>query len=648
MSEKYYVTTPIYYASGNLHVGHCFCSILADACARFFRLDGKDVMFLTGSDEHGMKVMRSAEVLGLTPKQFVDGVVDNFKDIFKSIHISYDKFIRTTDKEHVDCVRKIMQKLYDNGDIYQSVYEGLYCVPCETYFSAKDLKDGNCPDCNRPVEKTSEKCYFLKLSKYQDFIEKLFNDNPNFLVPKSRKNEIYNNFIKDGVQDLCLTRTSFDWGIKAPFDEEHVIYVWCDALINYISALGYSSENDENFKKYWPAIHLVGRDITRFHTIIWPILLHAIGLEVPKQVHSTGFITSKGDRISKSKSNGFDVKVLSDRYGADALRYYLLKEGPIFNDVPYESSIFLNTINSDLCNNLGNLVSRTLAMITQYFNGVLPKANEFVNEDKKLIDMCGSLLSDVRKDMEEQRVDNALRKIMSVVDYANKYIDINMPWKLAKEENGQERLATVMYVLSESIRICAVVLQAFLVEIPQKIKNQFNFPESLFTFKSVASFSKKISGLKVTKGDNIFPRLDIAKEIMFLEEPAMNSKESKQVSNKEMKSLTKTEINIQDFDKMNFKVGTILACEKVAGADKLLVSKVDTGDKVRTIVSGVAKSFEPANLVGKQVVVVANLQPVKLRGILSEGMILFAVDEKTGKFSLVSPDSVVANGSEVC
>lgn len=521
MSDKYYVTTPIYYASGTLHVGHCFCSILADACARFFRLDGKDVMFLTGSDEHGMKVMRSAEAKGLTPKQFVDEVVDGFKDIFKTIHISYDKFIRTTDKEHVDCVRKIMQKLYDNGDIYQGEYKGLYCVPCETYFGEKELVDGNCPDCNRPVEETSEKCYFLKLSKYQDFIEKLFTQDNDFLVPKNRKTEIYNNFIRDGVQDLCLTRTSFDWGIRAPFDENHVVYVWSEALINYISALGYASDNDENFKKYWPnAIHLVGRDITRFHTVIWPIILQAIGVQPPKQVHSTGFITLKGDRISKSKSNGFDVKVLCDRYGADALRYYLLKDGPIFNDVPYESSIFLNTINSDLCNNLGNLVSRTLAMITQYFDGVLPSASKLQQADEKLIDLCNNLLKQVQADMESQRVDDALRKIMNVIDSANKYIDITMPWKLAKEEGGKDRLATVLYTLSESIRICAVLLQAFLVEIPQKIKQQFGFPDHLFDFKSIQSFSNKLGGIKVVKGDAIFPRLDVKKEIMFLEKPS--------------------------------------------------------------------------------------------------------------------------------
>lgn len=647
MKEKYYITTPIYYASGNLHIGHCFCTTLADAAARFHRLDGKDVMFLTGSDEHGMKVMRSAADLNLTPKQFVDKIVKQFKETFAKLDITYDKFIRTTDKDHIDSVRTIMQRLYDKGDIYKSTYEGLYCVPCETYLSEKELVEGNCPDCNRVVEKTSESCYFLKLSKYQSFIENLFNENKDFLVPVSRKNEIYNNFIKAGVQDLCLTRTSFDWGIRAPFDENHVIYVWCDALINYISAMGFGSDDESNFKKYWPAIHIVGRDITRFHTIIWPILLHMLGVDAPKQVHSTGFITLKGDRISKSKSNGFDVNVLLERYGKDALRYYLLKEGPIFNDTPYEAEMFLNTINSDLCNNLGNLVSRTLAMTEQYFDGIVPAVTELLKEDQHVINLCNNLLKDVRCDMAEQKVDSAIKKIMQVVDSSNKYIDITMPWKLVKDD--KERLATVMYVLSETIRICAVLLQPFITDIPVKIKNQFNIKSENFTFESIKTFSLDNYGQKVTKGKNIFERLDVKKEKEFLEAPSVTNKENPQTTNN-LTSASKTtdnQITFDEFTKVQLKVGTILDCKKVEGADKLLVSTVDTGDKKRTIVSGIAKHFTPEVLVGKQVVVVTNLKPVKLRGILSDGMILCAGDENEN-LALVSPATIMQNGSEVC
>ena len=349
--EKYYVTTPIYYASGDLHVGHCFCTVLADACARYKRLDGYDVMFLTGSDEHGMKVMHKAEQAGLTPKQFVDKTVDNFKKIWARLSISYDKFIRTTDEEHIEVVQKVMQKLYDKGYIYMGKYKGLYCEPCETFFSEGQLINGNCPDCGRPVQEAEEDCYFLKLSAETEWLRKYYMDHPEFLVPESRKNEIFNNFIKGGVQDLCLTRTSFDWGIQAPFDKKHVIYVWCDALLNYISALGYDSKNDKFYQKYWPAdVQFIGRDIARFHGVIWPILLHMIDVELPKQIHSTGFLTLKGDKISKSKSNGFDVNVICDRYGADALRYYLLKEGPIYQDVVYQTDTFVNTINSDLYN----------------------------------------------------------------------------------------------------------------------------------------------------------------------------------------------------------------------------------------------------------------------------------------------------------
>jgi len=644
MSEKrYYVTTPIYYASGDLHVGHCFSTVFADACARFKRLDGYDVLFLTGSDEHGMKIAKKAAEAGLTPQAFVDKTVAGFKNIWKILGISYDKFIRTTDEEHIACVNKIMQKLYDNGDIYLDKYEGLYCVPCETFFTEGQLVNGNCPDCGRPVEKASEPCYFFRMSKYTDYLKQLFKDNPNFLVPESRKNEIYTNFIKDGVQDLCVTRTSFDWGIKAPFDPKHVVYVWCDALVNYISALGYGSKDESLFEKFWPCdVHIIGRDISRFHAIIWQIILRAAGIEPPKQIHSTGFITLKGDKISKSKSNGFDPVALCNKYGADALRYYMLKEGPIYNDIPFAFDVFLKTINSDLCNDLGNLVSRTIAMITQNFGAVVPQPNEFNADDKVLIDMVNNLYTNCVTALNEQRVDMAMKDIFDCVRYANKYIDITEPWVLAKKEETKGRLATVLYTLAETIRVCTVLLQAFLVEIPNKIFDKFETPAHLRTFDSIKAFSVDNFGNKVEKGEAIFPRLDIEKELEYLNLESTTSKKEEKVEEKVEEEL----ITIDEFDKVKLAVGTIVNSEKVEKADKLLKNTVLINGVERTIVSGIAKHYNPEDVIGKQVVVVTNLKPVKLRGILSEGMILCAVDGE--ELSLVSPIKNMKDGSQVC
>lgn len=645
--KKYYVTTPIYYASGDLHVGHCFCTVLTDACARFKRLDGYDVMFLTGSDEHGMKIAKKAEEAGMTPQAFVDKTVDNFKSIWKILGISYDRFIRTTDAKHMATVSKIMQKLYDQGDIYLDKYEGLYCVPCETFFTEGQLINGNCPDCGRPVEKASEPCYFFKMSKYSDFVKKLFQDNPEFLVPESRKNEIYNNFVKDGVQDLCVTRTSFDWGIKAPFDPKHVIYVWCDALVNYISALGYGTDDDSDFKKYWPCdVHFIGRDISRFHSIIWPIILHACGIELPKKIHSTGFITLKGDKISKSKSNGFNPVVLCDKYGADALRYFMLKDGPIYNDIPFAFDEFLKTINSDLCNDLGNLVSRTIAMIGQNFNSVVPKPSEITDVDKTIIDMANDLYSKVNTAMNEERVDVAINHIFDLIRYANKYIDLTEPWSLAKDPSKKDRLATVLYTLTETIRICTTLLQAFLIEIPDKIFAKFDTPADLRTFDSIKTFSLDNYGKTVTKGEAIFPRLDVNKELEFLNLASEPKKEEK----KEEKTETMEDelIDIDYFDKVKLAIGTVIASEKVEKADKLLKNTIRINGVDKTIVSGIAKFYNPEDIIGKQVVVVTNLKPVKLRGILSEGMVLCAVDDKTNDLSLISPTKTMPEGTIVC
>lgn len=653
--KNYYITTPIYYASGKLTVGHCFSTILADICARYYRLDGYNVFYATGSDEHGLKIARVAEQNNMTPQQFVDKTVAEFKHIWDKLGITYDKFIRTTDAHHVELVEKVYQKLFDQGDIYLSQYEGLYCVPCETFFTESQLVDGKCPDCGRSVELTKEESYFLKLSKYQKFLEDYFKDHSDFLVPESRKNEIYNNFIKPGITDLCVSRTTFDWGVRLPFNDKHVAYVWIDALLNYLSVLGYDTENDKDYKEFWPCnVHVVGRDISRFHCIIWPILLKMLDLPLPKQIHSHGFITLKGDKISKSKSNGFNPLTLVDKYGADALRYYLAKEGPIFNDTPYTAEQFINTINSDLCNDLGNLVSRTLAMITQYNGAIIPEPKVNEDSEKMLEDACNGLYSKVSALMAEQKINEAVNEIFSVIRLANKYIDMTEPWRLAKDPEKKEKLDTVLYYLSETIRICTTLLQAFLFETPKKIFDKFGYGENLQTFDSIKAFSHKNFNQTVNKGDNLFPRLDVKKEIEFLDTPttAQNVEEKKEepkkVEEKKEENNESEYIPFDDFLKVKLLTGKIVACEKVPKADKLLKSTVDMGSETRTIVSGIAEHYNPEDLVGKNVIVVANLAPRKLRGIESFGMLLCAEDEKTGKVKLLTVDDEIPGGSEVC
>ncbi|MBP5651581.1 MAG: methionine--tRNA ligase [Clostridia bacterium] len=640
MKNKYYVTTPIYYASGDLTVGHCFCTVLTDACARFFRLNGDDVFFLTGSDEHGLKIARKAEEAHVTPQEFVDKTVEHFKHVWNKLGISYDKFIRTTDKEHVECVTKIAQALYDKGYIYKGTYKGLYCVPCETFYSEGQLVEGKCPECHRDVEPTNVEAYFFKMSVFQDYLKKLFKDD-HFLVPESRRTEIYNNFVKPGVADLCISRNTFDWGIPLPFDSKHVIYVWIDALTNYISALGYGSKDDSLYKKFWPAdVHFVGRDITRFHAMIWPAILKALDIPAPKQIHSTGFITLRGDKISKSKSNGFNPLVLIDRYGVDALRYYLIKEGPIFDDIPYASDVFLNTINADLCNTYGNLVSRTLAMITQYFGGTVPQPSEFNNDDKSLIDSVNSLKEEVTKLMKEQRVDEGIRKVFDVLGQANKYIDITTPWILARSEEGKPRLATVLYVLQESIRVATVMLQPYLVELPSKVFEQLNVDESLRTFDS-AKFMNDNYGRAVTKGEAIFGRLNIAEEVKVLDTEHVKEEKVEPVITH------KPDIPFSDFEKVEIRVGLVLNSEKVEKADKLLKSTIKIGNETRTIVSGIAKHYEPKDLIGKRVLVVTNLEPRTIRGIESRGMVLCALTDDEKVLKVTTVDGEIADGCEV-
>lgn len=652
--KNYYITTPIYYASGRLTVGHCFSTVLADICARFYRLNGYNVFYATGSDEHGLKIAKVASEHNMTPQQFVDKTVDEFKHIWSKLNISYDKFIRTTDKHHVKLVEDVYNKLFEQGDIYLDKYEGLYCVPCETFYTESQLVDGKCPDCGRPVEVTKEESYFLRLSKYQKFLEDYFKENPEFLVPESRKNEIYNNFIKPGITDLCVSRTTFDWGVKLPFNDKHVAYVWIDALLNYLSVLGYNTENDEDYKKFWPCdVHVVGRDISRFHCIIWPILLKMLDLPLPKQIHSTGFITLKGDRISKSKSNGFDPLILTDRYGSDALRYYLAKEGPIFNDIPYTAEQFVNTINSDLCNDLGNLVSRTLAMITQYNGGVIPEPKVKEDEELTLINACNELLDKCVKLMSEQRVNETVNAIFAVIRLANKYIDLTEPWKLNKDPNAKDKLDTVLYTLSESVRICTVLLQAYLVETPAKIFEKFGYSKEQQTFDSIREFSFSNFGLNVNKGENLFPRLDVKAEIDFLDKPnavvqEKKVEEKKDTKDNEDKANTVSYVTFDEFCKTKLLTGKIVNSEKVEGADKLLKNTVQIGNETRTIVSGIANYYKPEEIIGKTVVVVSNLPPRKLRGIESQGMLLCAVDEKEDTLSLVTVDKPMPSGCEVC
>lgn len=647
-NKHYYITTPIYYASGRLTVGHCYSTVLADICARFYRLNGYKVFYATGSDEHGLKIARVAEQNNLTPQAFVDKTVKEFQDLWSKLGISYDKFIRTTDAHHVKLVEHVYDKLFKSGDIYLSQYEGLYCVPCETFFTESQLVDGKCPDCGRPVELTKEESYFLRLSKYQKFLEEYFEANPKFLVPESRKNEIYNTFIKPGISDLCVSRTTFDWGIKLPFNDKHVAYVWIDALLNYLSVLGYNTENDQDYQDFWPCdVHIVGRDISRFHCIIWPILLKMLDLPLPKQIHSTGFITLKGDKISKSKSNGFNPLSLSDRYGADALRYYLAKEGPLFNDIPYTAEQFVNTINSDLCNDLGNLVSRTLAMITQYNQKIVPEPKVTDAEEKDLEESCNKIYNTCVKFMTDQRISDTVNAIFALIRQANKYIDITEPWKLAKDPNKKDKLDTVLYYLSETIRIATVLLQAYLVEIPAKIFVKFNTPADKQTFESIKTFDKTNFGATVDKGENLFPRLDVEKEIAFLDTPNTPAPEKKE-DKMEDKANTVSFINFDDFLKVQLLTGKIINSEKVEGADKLLKNTVEIGSDTRTIVSGIAKYYKPEEIIGKTVVVVANLAPRKLRGIESQGMLLCAVDEEKDALSLVTIDRDMASGLEVC
>ncbi len=652
--KKYYITTPIYYPSGKWHIGTCYTTIICDALARYKRMQGYDVFYLTGTDEHGQKIQKVAASHGVEVKKYIDGVVDELKKLWDLLDISYDKFIRTTDDEHEKAVQKIFDKLYKKGDIYKSAYEGWYCTPCEAFWTKTQLKDGKCPDCGRDVELTKEESYFFRLSKYQDRIQKLIEEDKEFLQPVTRQNEMLNNFIKPGLQDLCVSRTSFDWGVKVPFDTKHVVYVWIDALTNYITALGYGGDNDELFKKYWPAdVHMMGKEIIRFHSIIWPAILMALDLPLPKKVYGHGWLMFNNDKMSKSKGNIVDPFILCERYGVDALRYYMLREVPFGQDGNFTNEIFLKLRNSDLANDLGNLVSRVTAMVAQYFDGVIPAPTDSNDIDKNLIAMAENMYPAVTAYMDEMRAPEALDTIFKVIQRANKYIDECTPWILAKTEEGKERLKTVLYNLCETIRMTSVILQPFLTQTPIKIFRKLGIGEdkALTCLDSIEKFGAKIYGLTVDKGEQLFQRIDIAKELKvmdgILEEQRKQVKEQLKEDKKVENTVTLEQIGIEDFAKVQLKVGKVLECKKVEKADKLLCSQIDVGEeKPRTIVSGIAKYYSPEEMVGKQVVVVSNLKPVKLRGIESQGMILCAQDEN-GELALISPSKPVKAGSEV-
>ncbi|NLM48965.1 MAG: methionine--tRNA ligase [Epulopiscium sp.] len=647
MSKKtFYITTPIYYPSDKLHIGHSYTTVAADAMARYKRLRGYDVKFLTGTDEHGQKIERIANEKGIHPKEYVDNIVKWIKELWKIMDISYDIFIRTTDDYHVKSVQKIFKKLYDQGDIYKSTYEGWYCTPCETFFTERQLVDGKCPDCGRDVERIKEESYFFKLSKYQDRLIEYIENNPDFIQPQARQNEMINNFLKPGLEDLCVSRTSFKWGIPVEFDPGHVVYVWIDALSNYVTALGYFSDNDEEYKKYWPAdVHLVGKEIVRFHTIIWPAILMALGEPLPKKVFGHGWLIIDGGKMSKSKGNVVDPKVLVDRYGSDALRYFLLREIAFGQDGNFNNEALIQRINSDLANDFGNLLSRTIAMIQKYFNGQLPEEKAATAFDQDLKNTAKETIIKMEEAMEKLLFSDSLAEIWNLIRRANKYIDETQPWVLAKDESNKAQLAGVLYNLAEVLRIVSILIQPFMPATTPKVWNQLGISEGEFTtWDSIKEWGKLPDNIKVNKGEILFPRIDLEDELKKLEEALKKAQEEMVVKTEEKN--TEQYISIDDFSKVELKVGEVIECEKVENADKLLKSKIKIGDEVRQIVSGIAKYYFPEEMIGKKVVVVCNLKPVKLRGILSEGMILAASDDN-GKLVLVSVDKDIESGAKV-